>query len=104
MIISSSAVNAVGMVAAVCTTISLVPQLLRIWRLKTARDISLYMFLLFSFGVSLWLFYGYEIHSLPVLLANLFTLIFSLAILGLKLRYDRRARIEDRQGASAARQ
>jgi MtN3 and saliva related transmembrane protein len=84
-------VNTVGLVAAFSTTVALVPQLLRIWRLRSAREISLNMFLLFSFGVSLWLFYGIEIHSLPVILANAVTLVFSLAILGLKLYFDRKS-------------
>ena len=83
-------VNAIGMVAAFCTTISLVPQLVRIHRTRSASDISLYMFLLFSFGVALWLIYGFEAHALPVILANAVTLVLSLAILALKLHYDRR--------------
>jgi MtN3 and saliva related transmembrane protein len=87
---SPSFINAVGMVAAFSTTVALVPQLARIWRLKSAREISLNMFVLFSFGVSLWLFYGIEIHSPPVIVANAVTLVFSLAILVLKLRFDRR--------------
>jgi MtN3 and saliva related transmembrane protein len=89
---SSVFINAVGMVAAFCTTVALVPQLVRIWRLRSAREISLNMFVLFSVGVTLWLFYGIEIRSLPVILANAVTLIFSLAILGLKLHFDREPR------------
>lgn len=83
-------VNAIGMIAATCTTISFVPQLLRVWRLRSARDISLTMFLVFSLGVFLWLVYGIYIHSAPVMLANAVTLALSLAILGMKLRYGGR--------------
>lgn len=81
------AVNAIGMVAAVCTTVSFVPQLLRVWRLRSAREISLTMFLVFSLGVFLWLVYGIYIHSVPVILANAVTLVLSLAILALKVRF-----------------
>lgn len=84
------AVNAIGLIAAVCTTISFVPQLIRVWRLRSARDISLAMFLVFSFGTFLWLLYGIFIHSLPVTLANAVTLALSLAILALKLKFDRK--------------
>ena len=56
--------NAVGSVAALCTTISFVPQLFRVWQRKSARDISLIMFLLFSFGVACWLVYGIGINRL----------------------------------------
>jgi MtN3 and saliva related transmembrane protein len=81
--------NAIGIAAAVCTTVSFVPQLLRVWRLRSAREISLTMFLVFSLGVFLWLLYGIRIHSIPVILANGATLALSLAILSLKVRFDR---------------
>jgi len=57
------------------------------WQRKSARDISLTMFLLFSFGVACWLVYG--IDSGPITAANAITLALALAILALKLRYDR---------------
>ena len=78
-----------GTLAAICSTVSFIPQLLRVWRRKSAKDISLGMFLLFSFGVLLWLIYGTLIGSRPVIAANGATLILSVAILLLKLRYDR---------------
>ncbi|HTA86455.1 MAG TPA: SemiSWEET transporter [Silvibacterium sp.] len=83
-------VNFIGSVAALCTTISFVPQLIRVYRLKSAHEISLIMFLVFSFGVFLWLLYGIFIRSFPVIFSNSFTLVLSLAILVLKLYYDRR--------------
>lgn len=81
-------INLVGSIAAACTTIAFVPQLARVYRLKSARDISLTMFLVFSVGELLWLLYGIFIHSLPVMLANAVTLGLCLAILSLKVRYD----------------
>lgn len=86
----SPVVNAIGLAAAVCTTISFVPQLIRVWRLRSAREISLTMFLVYSLGVVLWLLYGIFIHSLPVILANAVSLVLSLAILALKLKFDRK--------------
>lgn len=78
-----------GYCAAVLTTVSFVPQLLRVWRLRSARDISLTMFTVFSLGVFLWLIYGISLHSIPMILANGLTLALSLTILILKLRFDR---------------
>ena len=86
------AIETVGMTAAASTTLCFIPQLARVWRRKSAGDISLAMFLLFSLGVALWLFYGLAIGSAPVIAANAATLALSLAILFLKLRYDARAR------------
>lgn len=83
--------NWIGTVAAFCTTLSFLPQLIRIWRRKRADDISLSMFLLFSFGVACWLVYGLGIGSGPIMAANAINLALALAILACELRYDRRA-------------
>ena len=83
-------VEQVGFAAAFCTTAAFVPQLLRVLKLKSAREISLGTFILFSVGVSLWLVYGIYSGSKPVIASNSITLILSLSILALKLRYDRK--------------
>ena len=88
-ILNAHEVENIGFVAAFCTTAAFVPQLLRVLKLRSARDISLGTFLLFSIGVALWLLYGISIGSKPVIASNLVTLILSLNILYLKLRYDR---------------
>jgi MtN3 and saliva related transmembrane protein len=77
-----------GVLAGILTTISFVPQLLKTWRTKSAKDVSLPMLMSFCAGVFLWLVYGILIQSIPVILANLITLILALIILGLKLKYD----------------
>jgi MtN3 and saliva related transmembrane protein len=77
-----------GVLAGILTTISFVPQLLKTWRTKSAKDMSLPMLMSFCAGVFLWLVYGILIQSIPVILANLITLILALIILGLKLKYD----------------
>jgi MtN3 and saliva related transmembrane protein len=84
-------VQNLGFVAAFCTTAAFVPQLARVIRLRSARDISLPTFLLFSIGVFLWLLYGLDTGSKPVIASNCVTLVLSVSILILKLRYDREA-------------
>lgn len=79
-----------GLCAGTLTTLAFVPQVLKTWRSKSGNDISLGMFLLFSTGVLLWLIYGILIDALPVILANAVTLLLSLTVLALKLRYQRR--------------
>ncbi len=66
------------------------PQLIRVWRRRSADDISLSMFLLFSFGVFCWLIYGIGLGSVPMIVANVVTLTLAVAILFLKLRFSRR--------------
>ncbi|MGC9198749.1 MAG: SemiSWEET family sugar transporter [Acidobacteriaceae bacterium] len=90
MIITRHQVDLIGYAAATMTTVSFVPQLLRVIRLRSARDISLGMFLIFSMGTFLWLVYGLFTHSGPVMFANAVTLVLSLSILVLKLWFDRK--------------
>jgi len=80
----------IGSAAATCTTISFLPQLIHVWRRKSADDISLVMFLLFNLGLAGWVVYGFGIGSVPMIVANIVTLALALTILVLKLRYDRR--------------
>ena len=84
-------VERIGFLAAFCTTTAFIPQLVRVIRLKSARDVSLGTFLLFSLGVFLWFIYGIYAGSKPVIASNGATLVLSLSILVLKLKYDRNA-------------
>lgn len=79
----------IGGIAAVLTTVALVPQILRVWERKSAKDVSLGMFLFYSAGVFLWLVYGIRLHAWPIIAANGASLAGALVILGLKLRFDR---------------
>ena len=79
--------NLIGFIAAVCTTICFIPQLLKAWKTKSTKDVSLTMFILLIFGVLMWLAYGFLINSMPVIAANVFTLVIAVGILLLKLRY-----------------
>ena len=79
----------IGSVGAVCTTGAFVPQVVRVWRLKRADEISLATFLAFAVGTSVWLVYGFLIDSIPVIVANGATLVLALTIVVLKLSYDR---------------
>lgn len=87
-------VEAMGLAAGTCTTLSLFPQVARIYRTKSAGDLSLLMFTVFGCGLILWLSYGIFTHSLSVILANAVSLLAVLAIVALALRYrggDKRA-------------
>lgn len=90
LLLPQSLLQGIGTTAACCTTASFLPQLIHVWRRKSARDISLAMFLLFVFGTACWLTYGLGIGSVQVATANAITLALSFAILVLKLYYDRR--------------
>ena len=84
---ASGVVEAIGTVAAVCTTLCWVPQAAQIIREKRTEGVSLVTQSVFSAGVAFWFTYGLLLRSWPLILANAITLVLSLAILVLKLRY-----------------
>ena len=77
----------IGFFAAFCTTFAFLPQAIKVYKTKSTKDISLYMFLIFTIGVLSWLIYGLIINDLPVILANAVTLILSFFILVYKLKF-----------------
>ena len=79
--------NLIGLAAGLLTTISLVPQAMKIWKTKSAKDVSRKMFIAFCVGVALWLVYGILQEEMPIILWNAVSLALGLAILGMKLRF-----------------
>ena len=77
----------IGYVAAFFTTFALFPQIVRIWKLKEARDISIFLPFMSSTGSALWLIYGIMIQEMPVIAANAVALVFGLTILFVTLKY-----------------
>jgi len=88
---SLSPIDILGLVAGSLTTAAFVPQLIKVWQSKSANDISYLMFILFIIGIMLWEIYGWEIHSMPVILFNVITFILGVAILVLKFIFDQKA-------------
>ncbi len=82
-----NSITLIGLAAATLTTVAFVPQVVRTWRTRSTHDISLPMFLVLAAGIVLWLIYGAMIRDLPLILANLVTLVLVLTILFFKLRY-----------------
>ncbi|MEA1928968.1 MAG: SemiSWEET transporter [Candidatus Auribacterota bacterium] len=80
-------ITIMGFIAASLTTFAFLPQVIKTWRMKETRDISLWMYLAFTAGVTLWLIYGILIGDYPVSIANGVTLILALMILIAKIRY-----------------
>jgi MtN3 and saliva related transmembrane protein len=76
-----------GYLAATLTTLSFVPQAVKTIRSRDTSGLSLGMYVVFTFGVAMWLVYGIALHSVPMILANVVTFLLSATILGLKLRH-----------------
>ncbi len=80
-------IEMIGMLAGALTTAAFVPQVVKTWKSRSARDLSLGMFLLFFVGVALWLVYGLYTDSLPIIAANTVTLMLAGVILYFKVRF-----------------
>lgn len=77
----------IGIAAAVLTTAAYAPQVFKVWRTRSTRDVSLAMFLMMVSGITLWLVYGLLIGDLPLIVANAVTLVLATAILVAKIRF-----------------
>ena len=73
-----------GFIAAGLGAISFLPQLIKIWRFRSIKDISTGMYVIYAFSVILWLIYGIIIKSEPLILAEILTLILVNTILIMK--------------------
>ena len=78
-----------GYIAAVLTTAAFLPQLIKTLKTKKADDVSLITLIMFIIGVLCWIIYGYQISSIPILIANLVTLILNLLILISKIYFSK---------------
>jgi MtN3 and saliva related transmembrane protein len=80
-------VTVIGTVAGTLTTAAYLPQVVKVWRSRSAGDISLPMYIMMVTGASLWVIYGVMLWAWPVIMANGVSLFFLIPILIFKLRY-----------------
>jgi len=76
-----------GFAAGFLTSMSFVPQIRKIWKTRSAHDVSRRIFLAVSFGLALWLAYGIILGEWPIILWNSISLVFAVSILFLKHRF-----------------
>jgi MtN3 and saliva related transmembrane protein len=80
-------IQLIGLAAGMLTTIAFLPQVIKTWKSRSAKDLSLGMFSLFCVGVALWLAYGILVWDIPVIAANMLTLMLASTLLFFKLRF-----------------
>lgn len=84
-------VEILGFVAGACTTAAFLPQVIHVWRTRSAADISLGMYCVLVLGIILWLAYGIITSAMSMILANGVTLLLAGSVLFMKLRFERAA-------------
>ena len=74
-----------GYLAGGLTTAAFVPQVWKSVRTRSVKDLSAFMLVMFNTGVALWIVYGWMLDSLPVIVANVATLLLNVPLVILKL-------------------
>ena len=77
----------IGLVAGLLCTVSFLPQVIKAFKTRRTKDLSLATFSILSAGLFLWIIYGILISQIPIILTNIMILVLSLLILAMKLKY-----------------
>lgn len=80
-------ITLLGVAAAVCTTLSFLPQAIKTIKTKHTKDLSFGTYSFLTGGIILWFVYGILIKDWPIILANGVSGVFSGIILYMKIKY-----------------
>ena len=81
--------QSLGLLAGALVTCSMIPQLVRVFQLRSAREISELFTILLLAGMFCWLAYGISLRLIPVILWNAIGAILVALLLYAKLKYGR---------------
>ena len=84
-----TAIQILGLAAGTITSITFLPQVIQIWKTKSAKDLSLNMLLLLILGVSMWLTYGLLVKDAAIIYTNSMVLVMSLVMLYFKWKFNK---------------
>lgn len=84
-----SNIEIVGIAAGVCTSISLLPQLIKLIKTKKAEDLSLFYLIILFIGIALWIWYGFLREDTPIIATNSFSLLVNTVVIILGIKYKR---------------
>lgn len=76
-----------GLVAGICTTVAVIPQIMKAWKSKKVDDVSPGMFIVLLVGLALWVVYGITQNDLPIIATNGLALCLNGLMLFLMVRY-----------------
>ena len=82
-----TAIQILGLAAGTITSFTFIPQVIQIWKTKSAKDINIVMLLLLIVGVSMWLSYGILIKDAAIIYTNSMVLAMSLIMLFFKFKF-----------------
>jgi len=80
-------IQVLGIVAGICTSASLVPQVVKVWKEKEAEDVSLVMLIVLLTGLVLWVVYGFLRKDIPIIATNIFSVLVNVTLIVLRIKY-----------------
>jgi MtN3 and saliva related transmembrane protein len=78
-----------GLLAGLFSTFAIVPQIMRVYKLKSAREISVIYNTTMLLGIILWLVYGIVLGLIPIIIWNIIGALLNVLLLLAKLKYGR---------------
>lgn len=81
-----------GLLAGICTTVAVIPQIKKAWKTKKVEDVSPGMFIVLVIGVFLWVMYGITQNDLPIIATNGVSLALNSLMLYLMIRYRKKGK------------
>lgn len=88
-------IEGVGLLAGICTSSAVIPQLVTTVKKKKASEVSTLMFIVLMTGNALWVYYGIDKKDVPIIATNIFTVCLNVAMLFLKYKYKDNTGEED---------
>ncbi|MFH7015405.1 SemiSWEET family sugar transporter [Flavobacterium sp. FlaQc-47] len=82
-------IDVVGLFAGTCVTISVIPQILKVWKTKKVKQISLKTFGILTFGLLIWIIYGIIKNDLPIIITNSVSFCLNLIMVYFLIYYEK---------------
>ncbi|PKF73713.1 hypothetical protein CW752_13150 [Chryseobacterium sp. PMSZPI] len=83
--------SVLGIIAGALTSVSMLPQLIKVVKEKNVEDISLLMLLVLISGLAFWVWYGFVKDELPIILSNVFAILVNMILLGCYILYRKKS-------------
>jgi MtN3 and saliva related transmembrane protein len=79
----------IGMAAGILTSVSSIPQIVKILKDKTAEAVSPFMFFVLLCGNGLWCYYGFLLDDVPIISTNALAVILDILMIVLNYKYSK---------------
>ncbi|MFA9191742.1 SemiSWEET transporter [Flavobacterium sp. FZUC8N2.13] len=82
-------IDFLGFSVGICVTISVIPQIWKVWKTKKVKDISLLTFSVLTFGIALWVVYGVLKNDMPIIVTNSISLLLNIVMVYFIIYYEK---------------